>query len=448
MKILYENQEVLFYEEDKKVYIRVLQEQCSVSDINEIILHQCPRIKITKFAGIGFAQKNIGKSVEVGEVMPMIRIEVSSDGLEAFASLLLSENELMKIDSKLLVDVLKRECMQQNIHEMLPYDEIFLRAKEPFLVAKGTAAEDGEDAKIRMYEVSQVQPSIQKAGAVDHYELNIINKVFVGDWLGERIEPTKGKHGRSVYGTILKAKDGQQKKMNYDEDSVELHFDAKNNKTVLTAKKNGAVVYHGEKISIHNHIDVEGDIGYATGNIDFNGYVTISGTVDDNFSVIADQTIQINGEMGIGAVKLIESRNEDVCIQGGVSGRHKALIKAKKNVYLKYASDCVIIAEGTVNIGFYAMNCDITAKELVFESKESRLIGGIVRCQDQVEVAEIGTKNGTRTEIQLSEDGIIKATKAMFSNVSIRIKDKSAEHHGGGSLPAIYQLIDDELRYQ
>jgi len=35
---------------------------------------------------------------------------------------------------------------------------------------------------------------------VDHYELNLINKVKTGDWLGERIDPTPGTAGKSVKG--------------------------------------------------------------------------------------------------------------------------------------------------------------------------------------------------------------------------------------------------------
>ncbi|MBN2222519.1 MAG: DUF342 domain-containing protein [Vallitaleaceae bacterium] len=446
MKTLYKSPEIVFYEEEKKVYIQILQETCSISDINAIIAHHCPRIKVTKFAAIGFAQKNIGKSIEVGVELPLLRIEVSGDGLEAYGRINASEMEFQSFDHKILYEAIKRECYSQNIQDLLPFEEVNAQLASAFIIAKGIPQIDGEDAQIHMYEVSEIHPSIETTGSVDHYELNIINKVSVGDWLGERSEPTKGIPGKSIYGTLIKAKDGLQKNLFYDEESVGIRFDQENQKTVLFAKKNGAVVYHGEKISIHNHIDVEGDVGYATGNIDFNGYVTISGTVDDNFSVIANQTVQINGEMGVGAAKLIESRMEDVCIQGGVSGRHKALIKAKKDVYLKYASDCTIIAEGSVKIGFYAMNCDITAKELLFETKDSKLIGGIVRCRTKVEVGEIGTKNGTKTEIQLSENGEIKATKAMYSNVGITIQNKSTIHDNVTALPVTYSFVDDELR--
>jgi len=49
------------------------------------------------------------------------------------------------------------------------------------LIAEGIPPEHGEDAVIRMYEIKKAKPAIKEDGRVDHYELNLINKVKTGD---------------------------------------------------------------------------------------------------------------------------------------------------------------------------------------------------------------------------------------------------------------------------
>ena len=54
---------------------------------------------------------------------------------------------------------------------------------------------------------------------VDHYELNLINRVKAGDWLGERIDPKPGKDGKSVRGETVPHKTGRVLPILYDKNS-------------------------------------------------------------------------------------------------------------------------------------------------------------------------------------------------------------------------------------
>jgi len=44
-------------------------------------------------------------------------------------------------------------------------------------------------------------------------------------------------------------------------------------------------------------------VDFKTGNINFDGFVTIKGTVADGFSVVAVKDVEILGTIGIGSVK-------------------------------------------------------------------------------------------------------------------------------------------------
>lgn len=142
---------------------------------------------------------------------------------------------------------------------------------------------------------------------MNHYELQLIDNVVQGQWIGEKLPATLGDEGTSVKGNPISAKSGRDYKLKYDPNTVLHKVDASGKETLL-AKNNGAVKMKNDKICVDNHLIINGDVEYTTGNIDFDGYVTVTGTVKDKFNVTATYDISINGPMGIGAIGLIESK--------------------------------------------------------------------------------------------------------------------------------------------
>lgn len=376
----------------------------SIQNFNDIIMSSVPRLKVTKFTALSAAlREGDQKYIEIGELLPISQIDISSDYMQATVIIRLTPEEFANVDKRQLMAQIVTECKDKKIVYGLNPTEFVqsMVPMEPIVIAKGLLPVNGEDAIIKMYEIKEVEPTLEITGDVDHYEMNVINRAKEGEWLGERIEPTEGKPGINIHGIEVPAKPGQQIPLKFDPNTVISVEDEANKKTVLRALRNGAIVYQADMISILNSIDVDGDVCFATGNIDFDGFVEIKKTVEDNFSVIADENIQIMGDMGIGAVELIESRHGDVYIRGGVAGKNKAVIKAKKNVYTKFASDCTIECGGTLNIGHYAMNCDIKAKEVILESTDSKIIGGNIEADVKVIAGELGSRAGIPTKISV-----------------------------------------------
>jgi uncharacterized protein (DUF342 family) len=277
-----------------------------------------------------------------------------------------------------------------------------MKSTDCFCIARGKAPVTGNDAIIKMYELKHVEPELYQDGKVNHYELNLINTVDSGAWLGERIEPTKGIEGISVLGETIIAANGRQEQLKYDPTSVRTVHNEEKDMTFLYAKRAGAVVYLKDRVSVSNYLEIDGDVSFHTGNIDFDGYVDIKNTVDDNFSVYADGDIQVKGDMGIGGVDVIESRNGNIYIRGGIAGKNKAVIRCNGNFFTKFAADCTIECDGIVNIGYYAMNCHISAKEVILEATNSQIIGGYTEATGRILVSELGSRAGVFTKVVLN----------------------------------------------
>jgi uncharacterized protein len=438
MDKFYDNSNFVLLKEDDQVYIIVSNLGYDINKFQQEVLALFPRVKISKVTALQNALAgNVKGLIQIGFLAPLCALSVSADGLYAYGELALTEEEFLRVDMNEL-----RDCIENNFkNKGISFGAIELSKEDlqlhhKFIVAAGQPPVHGKDAVVKMYEMETVQPKLEGTGIVDHYELSIINRILKDGWLGERIEPTAGIDGISVYNTVIPSTTGNQIPLKYDPKTVAQVYNEELNCTQLIAKCDGAIVYVNDLISVQNTIEVDGDVGYSTGNIDFNGFVDIKGSIDDNFSVIADENIQILGDMGVGAIELIESRKGDIYIRSGIAGKHKAVLRAKGNIYLKFASDCTIIAEGSVNIGYYAINCTILAKDISFESPTSRLIGGEAIAQIKVNVSEIGSKSAPKTVVQIKgfererlqhEYDTINEGIKLLSDKSQRTQEKTAE---------------------
>ncbi|TCT11690.1 hypothetical protein EDC18_11535 [Natranaerovirga pectinivora] len=458
--IIYTNESFELFINQNEVFIKVNNDNCSIPTFNEI-LTELPRIRITKFISLKEALTNPTKTlISIGEYKPIVEITTSPDKLKAYAIINLNPQEYKQFDKNELIKLIMAFANNKNIIFGLNLERInnHLKPLEKFCIADGVLPINGDDALINLYELQEVKPQIYNDGKVNHYEMNLINKVDKGDWVGERIEPTSGIPGKTVFGTPIPALPGKQLKLIYDKKTISANLSEDEKRTVLTSRKTGAVIYEDGILSVCNCLEISGDVSFETGNIDFDGFVEVKSGIDDNFSVRADNDIQIMGQLGLGAIDTIESRDGNIYIRGGIAGKNKAQIICNGDLYTKFASDCTIICNGTVNIGYYAMNANIKAKEVILESLNSKIIGGSIEADIRVVVGELGNRAEIPTSIKVN--GFSKATyKEEYDEMNTTIdtiKDKinyisqSLSVYNTNSLDEKQQkaLIDLEITYE
>ncbi|NLX63554.1 MAG: DUF342 domain-containing protein [Clostridiaceae bacterium] len=401
MTLLYKNDFIEILREKNQFYINSLSKGYSMEMFNEV-LKSFPMIKVTSFMTIRNVIYNAPRGPEpFGEERERISLKVSDDKLKAYMTLYVYDEEL-KAENRLelvkeILSALTKEGIVFGINTKLLAGP--LESGVEYVIAEGIPPVNGTDAEVKMYEIAELRPKVIDENNVNHYELNLINHVKAGDWLGERKDPTPGTPGKSVTGKVIPAIPGRNIPLLYDRKSVKEIYE--NGVTTLISRKNGAVYYRGDTIGVYDYLEIKGDIDFSTGNIDFDGYMSVKGTVEDNFSVIASNDIEILGEYGIGAADKISSREGNIYIKGGIAGRNKAVVRCKKNLYVKFLSDITVECEGNVYVGFYCMNSNVRAKQLIVESPKGRIIGGKIDVDIKVSAAEIGNKSESRTFIKV-----------------------------------------------
>ncbi len=374
-------------------YLQSFKRGLSVDELNRII-GSYPEILISNFTVIReallFAPQPAKKFASVKE---RIKVEVAGDELRAYVTLTVDKSQL---EGPNIIKEIVSKLNEKSVIYGIKKDALLnLYANQPILIAEGLLPEPGVNSQNKMYKLKDVRPEVKEDGNVDHYELNLINMVKEGDWLGEKIQATAGKEGRTVRGNPLKPMPGKDYPLFYDKKTVREVVEG--NKTTLYAMRSGAVFFQGESIGVSNHLEIKEDVGVKTGNVDFDGYLTVKGTVEDNFSVASTKDIEILSEYGVGNVKEIKSHEGSIYIKGGIAGKGKTTIKCKKNLYLKYVADADIICDASVHVGFYCLNSNITAKEVILESVKGQIIGGTINAEIRVISAIVGTASEKRT---------------------------------------------------
>ncbi len=400
--LFYENEYMKIYALEKNLFVQTIRRGMALDKLKAFIANH-PQIKITSFNTLVSAINNAPKPMQkFAELLDEIDLETTEDHMYAYVVFNLPSGELKKDKLPALKKRVARLLKELNITYGIKADlfENELITGKRYVAAQGNPPLDGMDSVIKMYKLKKAKPEIDSSGKVDFQNMNLINIVKPGDWLGERIDATEGKAGMTIKGKTVPPKKGRTYPMVFDRKTIHEAFEE--GKTVLYSKITGAVNYENAILNVSNHLELKGDVNHATGNINFDGYVSIKGTVNDGFSVEATRDIEINGELGVGNVGSIISKKGSIIIKGGIVSKVRSRVKAAQNVTLKYADNANIQAGGSVHIGYYSKDCDIEASEIVIESMGGQVIGGHLKARYSIKIPKAGSRIEKRTLLTIT----------------------------------------------
>ncbi|WP_313992026.1 FapA family protein [uncultured Selenomonas sp.] len=265
----------------------------------------------------------------------------------------------------------------------------------PFMAARGSAPEAGEDARIeKKFDMGEKgRPAARAYDRVDYKDMNIFIKAQIGDVLAVRTPETAGVPGKDVYGNEVPARPGKPLPMPQ----------GKNTKIVdeheLVAMIDGQIVDDG-KISVDPHLVIDTSVDVGTGNIDFAGSVEIKGDVESGFSVKAAGDVEIRGMVG-GAT--VEGRN--VVVHGGIRGMNAGRIHADDDVSISFVENANISAGRDIFVNDVVLHSEIRAgHHVTVEGKRGIITGGTTGAGESVRAKIFGNNFYVQTNVQVGID--------------------------------------------
>lgn len=262
-------------------------------------------------------------------------------------------------------------------------------------LAWGVPPRHGEDEHVVFLAQPSMdhRPSDDSEEDVDYHHQHLFENVIEGQIIAKTIPPTNGVAGKSVTGEDIHAENGHQ---------LEQPLCAGDNVRTLDggktfeAMKSGRVIHDKtmNMISVTDHYLIDGDVGYATGDVDFVGSVEIKGEVTKSFNVKAGKWIKIDGNV---ESCHLEAKG-DVVISGGVSGQESGTIRCGGVLTAKYLDAVDVECAQSIIVKNEIVKCAIRCAKTI-QVTSGAIIGGECVAFKGVEAMEIGSSSGAKTVV-------------------------------------------------
>lgn len=315
------------------------------------------------------------------------------------------------------MEVIMRILKQHDIKQGIDKDRIqeMLEKKEYFtdvVVAKGKAATDGKNGRYLYYFRKSVKrkPKVLENGTVDYKDMELFETVKEGQLIAEYQPPTSGGFGYNVLGELIPPAKGHE--------LMPLHgngFMMSEDKKKYYSLMDGIIEWKNEgDIEIRNMFVLPGNVDASTGNINFDGDVSIDGNVETGFTVTAAGNVEISGYCEGAIIKA----GKDILIRKGCQGQNTGELRAGGSIIGQFFESVNITAGDKVEAS-YLMNCNVnTEGKLVVTGRRGLILGGYACAKQGVECRVVGNATEVKTTIEV---GIDKDDMARYQELMKKI---------------------------
>jgi hypothetical protein len=288
---------------------------------------------------------------------------------------------------------------------------------ERYVIAEGKPSVDGQNGRIDLkvdVGAKSNKPKELEDGRVDFKQVDFFLAAVPKQILAVSIPPTYGEDGMNVLGQVVSAKPGRPAPKLPKGKNTEISDDGLS----LYSLIGGHITIINNLMHVLPILEIPGDVGNATGNVNFDGDVIVRGVVTTGFKIFATGDVEVRG-MVEGAV--IEAGGS-VKMLSGVQGVEKAVIKAGNDINTKFAQNATLYAKRNI-ISDAILHCQVDCEgSVLLEGKKRLLVGGKTRAAKTVSAGIIGTRMATNTEVMVgnSPDVLERYNEAVAELLSMR----------------------------
>lgn len=338
----------------------------------------------------------ISNSTSIAQVNESASVEVSEDRMEAYITFSQPMNRGKEMTRDDVVELLEKE----NVVVGDKFVDAAIGNKRygrKILIAQGTEPVNGTDGFLQFhFDRSNIKPKpkIMEDGTVNFKQLDTFKLCNRGDVLVTSVPARDGTDGEDVYGKPMPAPKPRASAPIPRGKGTVLSPDGLH----LIADVSGQLLLQEGKINISPHLEIAGNVDNSTGNVDFNGQVTVRGNVVGGFSIKAVGNIEVFGVCE--AAKLVSTEGS-IVLGNGVQGADKGELIAANDITAKFIESCKVTAGGNItadSIMKSHIKCDGSVN---VSGKNGLLVGGTLVAGEKLTARTIGSPMGTLTDIEV-----------------------------------------------
>ena len=160
----------------------------------------------------------------------------------------------------------------------------------------------------------------------------------------------------------------------------------------------GQPKWTGNKVNVVPVLEINTDIDFTTGNVDFTGSVVIRGSVISGFTVKAMGDIDIGGSVEMCTIEC----GGNLTIRQGIVGGERAFILCRGNLTTKFIDKATVYCEGNIFVHESLLFSTVSsAGDIEMSGKKGFIMGGTTRASKSVMANRIGTPTQSLTIIEV-----------------------------------------------
>ncbi len=341
----------------------------------------------------------IGEFAPTPEILPEITVMVRRDRLEAMIQVTIPDGGVA-VKKEQLLDKLKLAGVVLGIDETVLEWLVRTRSSMNMLCAQGVPSQPGENAYLK-YHVDlegQGRPVEQEDGSVDFKDINNFISVEEGQLLVEKIPHTLGISGHDVLGLEIVGKPGKDIPMPFGKNVLPV------DNSRLVSAISGQLHMKNDRIHVLPVLEVQGDVDYSTGNIDFVGSVVVHGNLQTDFMIKAIGNVEIRGNIFGGSVEAMS-----LIVRRGIQGMNRSDIKVKERVVSQFIENAKVCADQDIVVQNVIHNSFIFAGiRVIVEGGRGLVIGGRISAGEEIRLTSAGNQAHVATTLEVASNPFVK----------------------------------------
>jgi uncharacterized protein (DUF342 family) len=305
------------------------------------------------------------------------------------------------------------------------------------IVARGTQPvhEQPEHLLIAERLLSKEQGLDSDSLRVDYREATPFVLVKKNEVLARLIPKRGGTEGRTVRGRTLPHLTVKVSKLTAGK-NTRLEGDR------VLAELDGRFQRGRDSFWVNEVLEIDGDVDYRTGHIDFPGDVVIKGEIKAGFRVHSGGSVYCSKTMDASEV----TSRGDLIVAYGLLGRKKGKVRVGGDVRVKFIENCYVEAGGSISVGVGILNSAVYSLNKVELGKKGIIVGGSVYAQNGVSASQLGTGMGPRTEIYCGLDYSVEQKLEWIrdKNLELAFKLKQVQNKLRSSAVGSERLLEVE----
>lgn len=358
--------------------------------------------------------------LEIGEIRDAgVTVELAPDKMTAYLTITPPCGGVKVTREQILAALAEKQVVSGILDEEIERLAVAGEAlKHP--VAQGHETVHGEDGRLQcLIDMARDRhPRLDEHDRADYRDFGGgIATVRQGERLMQKIPPTPGTAGINVLGQAMPAKPGKEAAFSTRLKGAAIDPE---NPDFLRAEISGRPVLENNGMAVEPTITI-GTVNLATGNLDFEGSINITGDVHAGMTVRASGDIHVSGTVEAADM----DAGGDIVVKGGIighGGEHDypgdkekiivARVRCGVSCSALFVENAHVEAGDSILIDKQVMQSELTAANRIVVGKpgaagRGSIIGGLAEATLLVQAKEIGSPGGIKTRVRVGTNPYI-----------------------------------------